>query len=340
MTNGAAFVDELPKAELHIHIEGSLEPELMLALARRNGVRLAYDSVDALRRAYSFTRLQDFLDLYYQGMSVLRTEQDFYDLAWAYLTRVHGQNVRYVEMFFDPQGHTARGVAFSVVIDGLSRALADAGAHAGRAGPADHVLPAPSRRGRRRADARSGAAATRTGSSEIGLDSSEVGHPPSKFKNVFRRARQEGLLLVAHAGEEGPPQYVWEALDVLGVDRIDHGNRALEDAALVARLARDRMALTVCPLSNLRLCVVDDLRRHPLRRMLDSGLVVTLNSDDPAYFGGYMNENFRAVQSALDLSEDELRTIARNGFAASFMPEAEKAAALAAFDSALSSPPS
>jgi len=339
VTNGAAFVDGLPKAELHIHIEGSLEPELMLALARRNGVRLAYDSVDALRRAYSFTRLQDFLDLYYQGMSVLRTEQDFYDLAWAYLARVQRQNVRYVEMFFDPQGHTARGVAFSVVIDGLLRAIAQAKSELGVQGrlimcflrhldeadaerTLDQALPYKDR------------------IIGIGLDSSEVGHPPSKFKNVFRRARQEGLLPVAHAGEEGPPQYVWEALDVLGVNRIDHGNRALEDAALVARLARDRMALTVCPLSNLRLCVVDDMRQHPLRRMLDSGLFVTLNSDDPAYFGGYMNENFRAIQSALDLSESDLRAIARNGFAASFMPDGEKSAALAAFDSAMSSPPS
>ncbi len=337
MTDVAAFVDELPKAELHIHIEGSLEPELMFALARRNGVRLAHDSVDALRRAYHFARLQDFLDLYYQGMSVLRTEQDFYDLAWAYLTRVHKHNVRYVEMFFDPQGHTSRGIAFSVVIDGLSRALADAKRELGVQArlilcflrhldeadaerTLDQALPYKDR------------------IIGIGLDSSEVGHPPSKFKNVFRRARQAGLLLVAHAGEEGPPRYVWEALDVLGVDRIDHGNRSLEDAALVARLARDRMALTVCPLSNLRLCVVNDLRRHPLRRMLDSGLFVTLNSDDPAYFGGYMNENFRAVQSALDLSETELRAIARNGFAASFMPEAEKSAALAAFDSVFSSP--
>jgi adenosine deaminase len=330
----AAFIDELPKAELHIHIEGSLEPELMLALARRNGIRLAHESVDALRRAYSFTRLQDFLDLYYQGMSVLRTEQDFYDLAWAYLTRVQEQNVRYVEMFFDPQGHTARGVAFSAVMGGLSRALTDAERELGMRtrlimcflrhldeDDAERTLDA--------------ALPYKDSILGIGLDSSEVGHPPRKFKNVFRRARQEGFKLVAHAGEEGPPDYVWEALDVLGVDRIDHGNRSLEDPALVARLARERMALTVCPLSNLRLCVVDDLRRHPLRRMLDSGLVVTLNSDDPAYFGGYMSDNFHAVQSALDLGETELRTIARNGFAASFMSEADKSAALAAFDSSL-----
>ncbi len=338
MTNGAAFVDELPKAELHIHIEGSLEPELMLALARRNGVRLAYSSVDALRRAYSFTQLQDFLDLYYQGMSVLRTEQDFYDLAWAYLARVHGQNVRYVEMFFDPQGHTARGIALSVVIDGLLRALAKAKSELG----VQARLIMCFLRHLDEADAErtlDEALPYKDGIIGIGLDSSEIGHPPSKFKNVFRRARQEGFMLAAHAGEEGPPQYVWEALDVLGVDRIDHGNRSLEDAALVARLARDRIALTVCPLSNLRLCVVSDLRQHPLRRMLDSGLFVTLNSDDPAYFGGYMNENFRAVQLALDLSEIELRAIARNGFAASFMPVAEKSAALAAFDS-LASPPS
>jgi adenosine deaminase len=338
VANGAAFVDELPKAELHIHIEGSLEPELMLALARRNGVRLAHDSVDSLRRAYNFTRLQDFLDLYYQGMSVLRTEQDFYDLSWAYLTRVHRENVRYVEMFFDPQGHTARGVAFSIVIDGLRRAITDAGRELGVHARLimcflRHLDEAAAER------TLDQALPYKDGIIGVGLDSSEVGHPPSKFKNVFRRARQEGLLLVAHAGEEGPPLYVWEALDVLGVDRIDHGNRSLEDAALVARLARDRMALTVCPLSNLRLCVVDDLRRHPLRRMLDSGLFVTLNSDDPAYFGGYMNENFRAVQSALDLSAIELRAIARNGFAASFMPAAEKSAALAAFDSLASPSP-
>jgi adenosine deaminase len=272
-------------------------------------------------------------------MSVLRTEQDFYDLAWAYLTRVHEQNVRYVEMFFDPQGHTARGIGFSVVMGGLLRALSAAKRELGVQGRLimcflRHLDEADAER------TLDEALAYKDSIVGVGLDSSEVGHPPSKFKNVFRRARREGFKLVAHAGEEGPPHYVWEALDLLGVDRIDHGNRSLEDPALVARLAHDRMALTVCPLSNLRLRVVDDLRRHPLRRMLDSGLFVTLNSDDPAYFGGYMSENFRAVQSALDLGEPELRAIARNGFVASFMPDDEKAAALAAFDSSPSSPPS
>ena len=333
MTNVATFVDQLPKAELHIHIEGSLEPELMFALARRNGVSLPYDSVDALRKAYSFSSLQDFLDLYYQGMSVLWTEQDFFDLAWAYLTRIRAQNVRYVEMFFDPQGHTARGIPFATVMSGLTRAIDDAVLDLGvRARLIMCFL-----RHLDEADAErtlDQALAHRDRIIGVGLDSSEVGHPPSKFKNVFRRARDEGLLLVAHAGEEGPPQYVWEALDVLGVDRIDHGNRSLEDQALVARLARERMALTVCPLSNLRLCVVGDLREHPLRRMMEKGLLVTLNSDDPAYFGGYMSENFRAIQAALGLGDDELRTIARNGFAASFMAEAERAAALAEFDGA------
>jgi adenosine deaminase len=333
LTNVAAFVDQLPKAELHIHIEGSLEPELMFALARRNGVSLPYDSMGSLRKAYSFSSLQDFLDLYYQGMSVLLAEQDFYDLAWAYLTRIRAQNVRYVEMFFDPQGHTARGIPFATVISGLARAIDDATVKLGvRARLIMCFL-----RHLDEADAErtlDQAIAHKDRIIGVGLDSSEVGHPPSKFKNVFRRARDEGFLLVAHAGEEGPPQYVWEALDVLGVDRIDHGNRSLEDEALVARLARDRTALTVCPLSNLRLCVIGDLREHPLRRMMEKGLLVTLNSDDPAYFGGYIGENFRAIQAALSLGDDELRTIARNGFATSFMPAAEKAAALAAFDGA------
>jgi adenosine deaminase len=331
MADVAAFTDELPKAELHIHIEGSLEPELMFALALRNGVSLPYDSVESLRQAYSFSNLQDFLDLYYQGMSVLRTEQDFYDLAWAYLARARAQNVRYVEMFFDPQGHTARGIPFSAVIDGLSQAIEDGMA---KLGLRAHLIMCFLRH-LDAADAErtlDEALAHKDRFIGVGLDSSEVGHPPGKFKQVFRRARNEGLRLVAHAGEEGPPQYVWEALDVLGVDRIDHGNRSLEDEALTARLARDRTALTVCPLSNLRLRVVTDLRHHPLPRMLEKGLFVTLNSDDPAYFGGYMNETFRATQSALGLDDDAMREIARNGFTASFLPEAEKTTALAEFD--------
>jgi adenosine deaminase len=333
MTGAEALIERLPKSELHIHVEGSLEPELMLALGRRNGVRLPYDSVETLRRAYRFSRLQDFLDLYYQGMSVLRTEQDFYDLAWAYLMKVRAQNVCYVEMFFDPQGHTGRGIPFATVLGGLTRAIDDAVSKLGVRARLimcllRHLDEADAER------ALDQALAHRDRIIGVGLDSSEVGHPPSKFKNVFRRARDEGFLLVAHAGEEGPPQYVWEALDVLGVQRIDHGNRSLEDDALVARLARDRMALTVCPLSNLRLRVVKDLREHPLRRMIERGLFVTLNSDDPAYFGGYMNENFRAIQSALGLDNDDLLMMARNGFVASFMPESEKAAALAGFDAA------
>ncbi len=328
-----AIVSRLPKAELHIHIEGSLEPEMMFALARRNNVRLAYPDVEALRRAYAFTNLQDFLDLYYQGMSVLLIEADFYDLAMAYFRKVAAQNVRYVEFFFDPQGHTSRGVAFETVVNGLARAQADAEAQLGvRSRTIMCIL--------RHLDE---AHAERTLDQAlpykdriigIGLDSSEVGHPPTKFKNVFRRARDEGFLLVAHAGEEGPPDYVWEAIDVLGVDRIDHGNRSLEDESLVKRLAKDRLALTVCPLSNLRLCVVKDMMRHPLRRMMDAGLIVALNSDDPAYFGGYMNENFASVGAALNLSDAELTAIARNGFAASFMPSDEKRSALADFDRA------
>lgn len=310
-------VDALAKAELHIHIEGSLEPELAFALARRNGVSLPYGSVDELRRAYQFTRLQDFLDIYYQGMSVLRTEQDFHDLAWAYLERARADNVRCAEIFFDPQGHTARGIDFGTVIGGLHRATREAAARLG----IEASLIMCFLRHLDETDAQrtlDQALEYRDMFIGVGLDSSEVGHPPAKFRNVFRRAREEGLRLVAHAGEEGPPDYVWEAIDILGVDRIDHGNRAMEDRALVARLAGDRIPLTVCPLSNLRLCVVDDLAGHPLRRMMDEGLLVTVNSDDPAYFGGYIGDNFRAIGKALHLGEAELAQIAKNGFLASF----------------------
>jgi adenine deaminase len=325
------LIKRLPKCELHIHIEGSLEPELMLELARRNNVKLPYDSVEAVRRAYQFGNLQDFLDVYYQGMSVLVTEQDFYDLAWAYLQRARADTVRHVEMFFDPQGHTVRGVTFATVVGGLSRAIADARRELG----VDASLIMCFLRHLDEVDAEKtldSALAFRDRIAGVGLDSSESGHPPSKFKNVFRRARDAGFFLTAHAGEEGPPSYVWEALDVLGVKRVDHGNRSLEDNSLVARLAGERMALTVCPLSNLRLRVVEDLVHHPLRRMMDKGLIVTVNSDDPAYFGGYVNDNFRAVGRALALTREEIVALARSSIQASLLAPAAKADALAEID--------
>jgi adenosine deaminase len=338
MNDMDSLIRRLPKCELHIHIEGSLEPELMFALARRNGIRLPYASVDAVRQAYQFRQLQDFLDIYYRGMSVLVTEQDFYDLAWAYLQRAREDNVRHVEMFFDPQGHTARGIAFSVVVNGLHRAIVDARREFG----VQASLIMCFLRHFDEADAEKTldrALAFRDKIVGVGLDSSEVGHPPSKFARVFRRAGGEGFFLTAHAGEEGPAAYVWEALDLLGVRRIDHGNRSLDDDALVGRLARERMALTVCPLSNLRLRVVDDLSHHPLRRMLDKGLLVTINSDDPAYFGGYVNENYRAVSQALGLRRDEIAATVRNGFGASLMTAAEKADALVEVDRVLAEAP-
>jgi adenine deaminase len=334
MPDTRGLIDRLPKCELHIHIEGSLEPELMFALAERNGIRLPYASVEALRKAYQFRNLQDFLDIYYQGMSVLITEQDFYDLARAYLERAHADNVRHVEMFFDPQGHTARGVAFATVIGGLHRAIADAERELGiRASLIMCFL-----RHLDEADAErtlDSALAFRDKIVGVGLDSAETGNPPSKFARVFRRAGDAGFFLTAHAGEEGPASYVWEALDLLGVSRIDHGNRALDDQALVGRLARQRTALTVCPLSNLRLRVVDDLVRHPLREMLDRGLAATVNSDDPAYFGGYVNDNYRAVSGALQLTADEIVALVRNGIGASLMSAAEKARVLAEMDRAI-----
>ncbi len=329
-----ALIERLPKCELHIHIEGSLEPEMMLALAGRNGIELPYPSVEALRHAYRFRGLQDFLDLYYRGMSVLVTEQDFYDLAFAYLERARADNVRHVEMFFDPQGHTARGVAFATVIEGLDRAIADARRRLG----VEASLIMCFLRHLDEADAErtlDEALAFRNRIVGVGLDSSEAGHPPGKFRRVFARAREAGFFLSAHAGEEGPPSYVWEALDVLGVARIDHGVRAMEDAALVRRLAREQTPLTVCPLSNVRLRVFDDLAHHPLRRMLDQDLVVTVNSDDPAYFGGYVNQNYRAVSQALGLGRGEIAAIVRNGIAASLMPPPGKAALLAEVDRVL-----
>lgn len=328
------LIAALPKAELHIHIEGSLEPELMVALARRNGVALRHGSIEALRAAYRFSNLQDFLELYYEGMRVLLTGQDFYDLAMAYLRRAAAQNVRHAEIFFDPQGHTGRGVALEVVMDGLWRALKDAERQFGMTTALilcflRHLDEASAER---TLDA---ALPWRDRFIGVGLDSSEKGHPPAKFERVFARARGLGLLAVAHAGEEGPPEYVRQALDLLKVQRIDHGNRALEDAALTARLAGEQVPLTVCPLSNQRLCVTPDLARHPLRRMLEAGLMATINSDDPAYFGGYINENFAAVQQALALTRTEIGTLAANGFRAAFCEEAVRRRHLAELASVL-----
>ena len=309
-------IRDVPKAELHIHVEGSLEPEMMFDLARRNGVPLSCRSVDEVRRAYSFANLQEFLDLYYEGMNVLRTEEDFFALADAYLRRAAADGVVHVEMFFDPQAHTGRGVPLGTLMDGLEQAIVRSRERGVSVSPILCFLRHLSER--EAFETLEEAEPYLDRLLGVGLDSSEVGHPPSKFARVFEAARDLGLRLVAHAGEEGPPEYVWEALDILGVERIDHGNRALEDEALVARLREDRIPLTVCPLSNLALRVVDDLAAHPIKRMLDLGLLATVNSDDPAYFGGYINENFRRVAEAVGLSTAEIKTLARNSLDASF----------------------
>ncbi len=316
MSNLNEVIRSTPKAELHIHVEGSLEPGMMFDLARRNGVPLPYDSVEEVRRAYSFGNLQEFLDLYYEGMNVLRTEEDFFELADAYLRRAAADQVVHVEMFFDPQAHTGRGVPLATLMDGLERAI-DRSRERGVS--VSLILCFLRHLTEREAfETLEAAEPFRDRLVGVGLDSSEVGHPPSKFARVFDAARDMGLRLVAHAGEEGPPEYVWEALDILGVERIDHGNRALEDDALVARLRDDRIPLTVCPLSNLALRGVDDLAAHPIKRMLDLGLRATVNSDDPAYFGGYINDNFRRVAEAVGLSPEDIQTLARNSLDASF----------------------
>lgn len=317
------LIQQIPKAELHLHIEGTLEPELMMKLAQRNNIEIPYKSVDEIRSAYEFSDLQSFLDIYYAAAQVLIEEQDFYDLTWAYLERAAADNVRHVEIFFDPQTHTERGVSFDTVIAGIYRALEDGVSklditfelimcflrHLSAEEAMTTLEQALPHKNKIRA---------------VGLDSSEVGHPPSKFVAVFDRARKEGLLTVAHAGEEGPPEYIWEALDLLKVERIDHGVRCLEDAALVERLVKEQVPLTVCPLSNIKLRVFDELEDHNLKKLLDAGLCVTINSDDPAYFGGYVGENYLQTQKALHLSADDIRALAKNSFAASFLSDEKR----------------
>ena len=321
------FIRGMPKVELHLHIEGSLEPELLFDLGERNNVPLRFNSVDEVRAAYDFTDLQSFLDIYYEGASVLLKEQDFYDMTWAYLLRAHADNVRHTEIFFDPQTHTDRGVPFETVVEGIHQALMAAESELGMSTrlilcflrhlsaeaamtTLEQALPFKDR------------------IVAVGLDSSERGHPPSKFADVFLRAREEGFLTVAHAGEEGPPAYIREALDLLSVERIDHGVRCLEDPDLVARLRSEAMPLTVCPLSNVKLRVFDTMADHNLGALLELGLAATVNSDDPAYFGGYMTDNFLAVHSALELSREQYVTLTENAIAASFVDDERKAALL------------
>lgn len=325
------FIAEIPKAELHLHIEGTFEPELMFEIARRRNIPLKYNSVEELKKAYNFNNLQEFLDIYYRGADVLTEEQDFYDLTWAYLKRIHACHVIHTEIMFDPQTHTSRGIAFETVISGIHRAMEDGYKVLGISSKlilsflrhlseeeAFHTLKE--------------AIPYKKWITAIGLDSSEKGHPPVKFQRVFEKARLEGFQIVAHAGEEGPPEYVWQALDLLKVSRIDHGNRSLEDPILTEELVRRNIPLTVCPLSNYRLKVVDDLHLHPLSEMLDKGLIATVNSDDPAYFGGYINDNYLAIAQALNLSKEQVVQLAKNSFMASFLSEEEKEQCIARVD--------
>ena len=331
-----SFVRDLPKAELHLHLEGSLEPELLMRLATRNRVEIPFRSVEEIRAAYDFSNLQDFLDIYYQGMNVLQAEEDFYDLTMAYLERAAADGTVHVEVFYDPQGHTTRGIPFPTVTDGILAALADG---RDRFGITSLLILCILRH----LSEEEGFATFREAEPYIaggrlaglGLDSTERDNPPGKFRRLFAAAREAGLVLVAHAGEEGPAAYVADAVDLLGVDRIDHGNRALDDPALVRRLADRGIALTVCPLSNLRLGGVPSLEQHPLKRMLDAGLKATVNSDDPAYFGGYLVDNFVAVAEALGLARPDLATLVRNSIDGSFMDETAKRAYLARIDQAM-----
>lgn len=323
-----SFIEGLPKVELHLHIEGTLEPELMFALAERNQVKLPYKTVEKVRQAYNFDNLQSFLDIYYKGANVLQKEQDFYDLAWAYFQKAHSQNVRHAEVFFDPQTHTERGIAFKTVIEGLHRAQEDAKK---KLGFSSHLIMCFLRH-------MSPDAALRTLNEArpfrewiigVGLDSSEKGRPPILFERVYEKAIKEGYLPVAHAGEEGPAEYVWEALKLLKTRRIDHGVRSTDDPALIRFLVKEQIPLTVCPLSNIKLRVFPSMKEHNIRLMLQKGVCVTISSDDPAYFGGYMNENFVAVQESLDLTKEELIKICANSINASFMDNDKKEQLLA-----------
>ena len=323
MSELSEFIKKLPKAELHLHIEGTLEPELLFSLAGRNRISLKYPSVEALKKAYRFSNLQDFLDIYYEGANVLREEEDFYDLTWAYLKKIRDQGVVHTEISFDPQTHTSRGVLFATVINGINHALQDGREKLGISGRLIMSFL-------RHMDEKSAFTTLEEALDYkdlivgVGLDSSEKGNPPSKFERVFARAREEGFLTVAHAGEEGPAEYIREAVDLLGIFRIDHGNAAVNDDGLARELAGRQIPLTVCPLSNFALKVVPDLKDHPLKKLMDLGLLVTVNSDDPAYFGGYINENYLAVAEALLLSKADLRQLAKNSVKASLLSEKEK----------------
>nr|VFJ54241.1 MAG: adenosine deaminase [Candidatus Kentron sp. FW] len=330
------LIHALPKAELHIHIEGSLEPELMFSLARRNGIKLRFDSVEAVRRAYAFRDLQSFLDIYYEGARVLNREQDFYDLTWAYLEKASSQHVRHAEIFFDPQTHTERGIEFTTVFSGIARALEDG---ARKLAISSHIIPCFLRHlsADSAMETLEQVLPFRDKIIAVGLDSSEQGNPPEKFQAVFDRARMEGFFTVAHAGEEGPPAYIRQALHSLRVSRIDHGVRCAEDPALVERLVRQQVPLTVCPLSNVKLRVFDTMADHNLKDLLDQGVCVTINSDDPAYFGGYINENYLATQAALGLDIRDLHRLAGNSFRASFLPPQTKYSLLAELDTYMAS---
>ena len=325
------FIRKIPKAELHIHLEGSLEPEMMFAIAERNGVELPFHSVAEVRRAYRFTNLQSFLDIYYEGMSVLLHERDFHDMTVAYLARAHADTVRHAELFFDPQAHTDRGIPLETVIGGIQSAREEM---KNRTGMSTRLIPCFLRH----LSADSAMASLeeilrfRDLITGVGLDSSEVGNPPEKFTAVFDRARAEGLRVVAHAGEEGPPEYIRQALDLLGSERIDHGVRCIGDPELMERLKKEQIPLTVCPLSNVRLRVFEDMADHDLKQLLDRGLRITLNSDDPAYFGGYITENYLAAQEALNLERDDILTLARNSFLSAFLTTEEKAMYLEELD--------